>query len=206
MQTMSLPITARLLPWPPPPRSSGAIPGRNPAPSRSWRALPLQFVFVVGLLAPPGAAAALIMPGEGEAQLLDLLNHDRQETLKPDALLRAMADWQAHVNARRRRVGERDDQGRDLHDRCLWAGLVGEGVTIEEFYFRTLDAYGGALIFDPMVEEALEKQYEYVGICCVAGEDGMFYWCVTFCRVTRPALLARAGNPGLAGPPVLVSA
>jgi hypothetical protein len=182
---MSIPIAARLCPVPLPPRLPGSIP---------WRVLPLQVVFALGLLVAPGAAA-LITPEEGEAQLLDLLNHQDPERLKPDALLRALADGQARVNARRRDVGERDDQGRGFRDRCLWAGLAGEAVTAEEFYFRTLHAYGGALVFDPMVKEALAKRYAYVGIRCVAGEDGMYYWCITFCRVTGREVLASSAGP-----------
>ncbi len=68
-------------------------------------------------------------------------------------------------------------------------------VTADEFYFRTTHAYGGALIFDAMVEEAHANRYDFAGVRCVRGDDGMFYWCIIFCRDERMDRLAGPDVP-----------
>ena len=95
--------------------------------------------------------------------------------------------------------GRFDDLGQDFRTRCLAMGLIGKTiatVTADEFYFRTTHAYGGALIFDAMVEEALAKGYDFAGVRCVRGDDGMFYWCIAFCRDERMDRLAVRDAPG----------
>lgn len=173
-------------------RSPEAVTTRGRARLRAWaRVLPIQVFLALGLVS--SAAAALTTPEEGEAQLLAKLNKGREVPLRPHLLLDALADWQACTNARRHDVGELDDLGQDFRARCLATGLIGKtiaSVTADEFYFRTTHAYGGVLIFDAMIEEATTKRYDFVGVRCVEGNDGMFYWCVVFCRDERTDRLA----------------
>ncbi len=139
------------------------------------------------------AAAGLATPEEGEAQLLVMLNEDREVKLRSHRVLEVLADWQACANARRHAIGEFDDLGQDFRARCLVMGLIGKtlaNVTADEFYFRTTHAYGGSLIFDAMVGEALEKRYDFAAVRCVPGDDGLFYWCIVFCRAERMDRLA----------------
>ncbi len=107
----------------------------------------------------------------------------------------------------RQGVGQDDDRGRDLLARCRAAGLIEPGpsdVTVAEFYFRTLQAYGGSSCFEPMIEEASRGRYQYAGVRCIRGEDGMFYWCVTLCGVRHARAFADGPSSGAgsaAGPP-----
>ncbi len=180
-------------------RSPEAAPTRGRAGFRAWaRVLPIQAFLAVVLGFVSSAAAALTTPEEGEAQLLAMLNKDREVKLRPHRLLEALADWQACTNARRHAVGEVDDLGQDFRARCLAMGLIGKtiaSVTADEFYFRTTHAYGGALIFDAMVAEARAKRYDFAGVRCVPGDDGMFYWCIAFCRDERMDRLAGRDVP-----------
>jgi hypothetical protein len=164
---------------------------------RIWaRVLPIQAVLALGLVS--SAAAALTTSEEGEAQLLAMLNKGREVTLRPHRVLAVLADWQACANARMHAVGEVDDLGQDFRARCLAMGLIGKtiaNVTADEFYFRTTHAHGGSLIFDAMVEEAQAKRYDFVGVRCVEGDDGLFYWCIAFCRDERTDRLAVRGVP-----------
>jgi hypothetical protein len=183
-------------------RSPEEAPRGGRASLRPWARVLLGRAFVALCLVSP-ASAALISPEEGEAQLLELFNKDREVKLRRHGLLGALADWQACSNARRRAVGEIDDLGQDFRARCLRMGLIGKtmaSVTADEFYFRTTHAYGGALIFDPMVAEAHAKRYDFVGIRCVEGDDGMFYWCITLYRDERIDRLAGLDVPGRLGP------
>ena len=192
-------------------RSAEAVPTRVRARPRAWaRVLPILSVLALGF--GSSAAAALTTPEVGEAQLVAMLNKGREVRLRPHIVLEALADWQACANARRHAVEEVDELGQDFRTRCLRMGLFGKTiatVTADEFYFRTTHAYGGALIFDPMVEEALAKRYDFAGVRCVKGDDGMFYWCVAFCRDERMHRLAVRDVPerneprgGVSGAPV----
>jgi hypothetical protein len=73
-------------------------------------------------------------------------------------------------------------------------------VTADEFYFRTTHAHGGSLILDAMVEEALTKRYDFAAVRCVPGDDGMFYWCIVFCRDERMDRLAIRDTPSGTSP------
>lgn len=84
-----------------------------------------------------------------------MLNRNREVKPRPHQVLEALADWQACANARRHAVEEFDGLGQDFGARCLATGLIGKtiaNVTADESYFRTTHAYGGALIFDAMIE------------------------------------------------------
>ncbi len=173
-------------------RSPEPVPRRVRARLRAWaRVLPILALLALGFVS--SAAAALTTPEEGEAQLLAMLNKDREVKLRPHRVLDVLADWQACTNARRHAVEEVDELGQDFRARCLAMGLIGKtiaSVTADEFYFRTTHASGGALIFDSMVEEAKAKRYDFAGVRCVRGDDGRFYWCIAFCRDERMDRLA----------------
>ncbi len=88
---------------------------------QAWaRVLTIQAFLALGFVS--SAAAALTTPEEGEAQLLVMLNRDREVKLRPHRLLDVLADWQAGTNARRHAVGEVDDLGQDFRARCLAMG------------------------------------------------------------------------------------
>ena len=75
-------------------RSPEAVPTRPRASLVAWvRALPIQAILALGLVS--SAAADLATPEEGEAQLLAMLNKDREVKLRPHRVLDVLADWQA---------------------------------------------------------------------------------------------------------------
>lgn len=158
-------------------------------------------VVALGLLAPTSAPAGPPTAEAGTRQLLERLNAGRCSPLKSEGLLTVMAESQAYANSRLKAAGELDELGQTLLDRCHVAGLTTSVYDVHEYYFRTLTPQGSNPIFGVMLDQVRDEHHEYVGLCCLEGEDGLFYWCITLGRIQEsPALTARpaSADPGWA--------